>query len=358
MNHIKFFFSTITIFGLISCTNHYKHIEAHENPLCIIDQSYKVSQINLSDNHVDTLLSFPDIYPVGVRLYENNIIIKTAKSDSCIRVYDRLSLEEKWITGIHGQGPQDVLTPDFYVSLPDSQSLFQMIDVSDRSNILLDFGQKRLTKKRLPEYLGFSASVNITDNFTIGTLNNSVTMFFIHNNGTANNISVSYDIECDRNIEDLLGERIGYLLSAMTFANQNRGRIIVPHYFFDEYSIYDFFGNLLNKICLSTERFNERKAAKTILDNGSYIGYVSGFAKQDACYLVRSYFPNSSEPSAQQQLIKVDWNGTPSAIYNSDFKIIGQFSISEDNKLYVISQSEGEQEGYYLLCCDLNTATV
>lgn len=301
------------------------------------------------DDKADTLLVFADAYPVGVGVYEDDIVIHTVMSEYQIAIYDGETLQQKWATGRSGQGPEDVLNPNFFASLCSSDTLLQMIDVSDNSHIYINVDRRQLTKQRLPEYIGFSSDINMLKGFTVAAKNIGDCMFYIYDDSQMHLTSVPFEISVDDNFREKIGGRLGYYLSCHTYANREHDRIIVPHYFFDEYSIYDFSGKLLKKMSLSQDRFDEVSATSDLLDsNNPYMGYVSGAVTADACYLLRAKFPNQKDDAESQLLVKTDWDGVPLKIFKPQQAITGKFCIADGN-LYAITKSTGEEEIYYLM---------
>lgn len=338
----------LIFFALCGCKKN-DCVTQSENPLEIGNSNYRNLQSVWLDS-ADTLLTFDDCFPVGVNLYGNSIVIKTAKSDSCILVFDKSTLTLKWQTGAFGLGPHDVINPEFYANICQNDSLFQMIDVSDKSSLYLDIPGRILSKKTLPDYIGWSSSVNVFDQFVVGALNTEECMFYIFDKNNMHMQSIKSEINCGDGVRRKVGQNIGYLISCLVFANEEKNTIIVPHYFFDVYSIYDFSGKLLKKICLSKESLNEERIAEQVIDNESYIGYVSGFVAGDAYFFNRSFFSSQESGVHSQQLLKVGWDGTPLKAYYCDSRIIGQFCIDDDRFLYaIVNDANSDEENFYLL---------
>lgn len=140
----------------------------------------------------------------------------------------------------------------------------------------------------------------------------------------------------------------------MTFANENKNKIIVPHYFFDEYSVYDLSGKLLKTICLSDDKYDESSVADIVISSNSRIGYVNGFVTNDACYLMRIYDSGQNEGEIIKQLISMDWDGNPQKAYNMTSPTVGDFYVDSNNHLYLIIGPDDNEETYYLVRYDLN----
>lgn len=357
----KLLILTITLsIGMTSCDSKSKTTENHysnNDPLRILNNEFEDAPSFILSEHPDTLIVFSDVYPVGVRIFKDNIIIKATKTDTCINVYDRNNLSLKWKTGVVGNGPEDVLTPTFFASIsPDSIGRFQMADVSDNSHIYLDLDEKKLSKSRFPNYIGYCSSINLSDQYAVAARNIQECMFFIYDKSKKETLPVLFDIDCGESIKSKLGHQIGYMLSALTYANAEKGRIIVPHYFFDIYSVYDYSGKCLRKISLSSNDFNESAAAEKLIDNESYIGFLPSYASFEACYLMRKFASSPQADPEYYQIIKTDWDGIPMAEYRLSVHISGDFCIN-DNKLYGISKiTDPESEDYALLCWNLNLA--
>lgn len=354
--HIQLIVCAILI-AITSCSSKTKNKLSDSNtPLKIQNAEFSTIPNYCLTENVDTLLVFDDTYPVGVRLYGDNIIILTAKSDSCIQIFDKTNLKDKWITGRKGNGPDDVLSPSFFVNCYlNDNSNYNLADVSNNSIIAVGLKSREISKSRMPDYLDYSSSINLFDDYTIATRNNEECMFYIYDNARQSVVNMTFDVNCGEDIRSKLKQNIYYMLSAKTYANYDKKRIIVPHYFFDIYSVYDFSGQLLKKISLSSDDFNEEKASHKLLENSEYIGYASGFVTNDACYLTRAYYPSPQDGVRYEQLLKVDWDGTPKCIYELPNPIIGDFCIDYDSNLYSIIKSiDSDMEVYYLLRFDLN----
>lgn len=323
--------------------------ELEETPLSIKNQKYgEVPMLNLTESY-DILMKFQDKYPVGVRLFKDYILIKTAKSDTCVFVYDKNTLSQIWRTGVNGNGSEDVLNPTFFASVnPDSLGRFQMADVSDNSHVYIDIKEKTLTKSKLPQYIGYSSSINFFDKYCVAAKNSEECMFYIHNKEKKETLPILFDVKLGENIKSKIGPNISYMLSAITYASENKNRIIVPHYFFDMYSIYDFSGKFLRKISLSSNNYDEQKAAENLLNNEGYIGYSPSFATSDACYLSRKAFKSPQGEAEYMQIIKTNWEGEPLIIYNLTSPLIGEFCIDEEY-LYGICKIIDENDETYLL---------
>lgn len=352
----KIIIGLLTLIMAQSCISKSKsefNSDLNDTPLKIRNVKYRDIPSSHVSESADTLIVFHDIYPVGVRIFNGNIFIKAAMSDTCILVYDKESLSPIWKTGVKGNGPEDVLTPTFFASVNnDSLGRFQMTDVSDNSHIYIDPRTKELTKSRLPDYTGYSSSINSLENYFIATKNTEECMFYIHNKDTKETLPVMFDIDCGQEVKSKLRGNIGYMLSAMTYANEDNNRIIVPHYFFDIYSVYDFSGRLLRKISLS-EDYNEKTAAENLLLDNGYIGFSPGFIDSKACYLLRTYSSSSHGEAESMQIVKTDWEGTPVMVYALDTPLTGEFCIYE-NKLYGIAKTPSQDtETYALICWNL-----
>lgn len=354
MKTLKYLSCLSAVISMVSCGNDHV-VRDYDSPLKIQNSDYADIAVYALESP-DTLLAFPCSYTVGVSLYKDNIIIKTVMEDSCITVFDRNTLEQKWKTGREGQGPTDVVTPDFFTFIKQDDDVFKMIDVNAGSYVCLDIDEKSITKEPLPDYIGFSSEVNMLKDYTVAAKNNSGYMFYIFDKENQKYTEVPHDIDCGEDLTDKVGHYINYMLSCKTYANQEQNRIITTHFFFDEYSVYDLSGNLLRKISLSDKNYDEKAAANRHLNKEYNIGFQSGFVTADALYVVRFYEPGADGGDESYQLIKMDWDGNPLKVYALDTSFIGKYYIDNDGMLYALTQSDDneDEETYYLTKWTLN----
>lgn len=307
----------------------------------------------------DTIFTYDSDYPIGVKLYGSHLYVIKAKNNQSIDVIDLTTNQKIWETGTIGYGPEDVISPDF-ISFSDTtdRSEYRMIDVNDQSLILINPIERHIHKEKLPKFIGFSSNVAFFDDYTIGVKNNDECMFFIHSNKEKEPVYVENDLILDDAIIDKIGSMSNYMRSVNILSDYTNKRIIAAHYFFDIFSIYDFCGNLLKSSTLSGDSYSVNEEIPRMMYDNAYIGYTNGCSDGKAFYLQRLTHPSSESEPIVRQIIKIDPEGTPTAIIDTDGAIHGQFDIDNDNIYAVVKDVSDNNEYYHIvrwkLCQDLN----
>ncbi len=310
----------------------------------------ELPHIRLGD--ADTLMTYSSEYPIGVKKAGDYLYVTKALTDTLVDVIDLATNQVIWQTARVGHGPDDVVSIDF-ISFGDSStpSEFEMIDINRRSLMFIDPVNKKIRKEPLPDFVGRSTELALFDDCAISLKNNEEGMFSIHPIGGGEDIYVENDIDLGTDVMDKYGPMIcNYALSAIIVPDDVNKRIMVAHYFFDQLSVYDFSGKLLSTTTLSGDSYSAKKSFDDIINERGHVAYPSGFGNADACYLTRTvYGSNRSEPISSD-IIRVDWDGNPTAIIDIENPVIGKYDIDKDNNLYaVVKTVAGENEIYHIL---------
>lgn len=298
----------------------------------------------------DTLLTYSSEYPVGVRADGKYLYVKKALTDTLIDVIDLETNQIIWQTGTVGQGPNDVVSLDF-ISCSDSSesSEFEMYDINGRTLLFIDPVNKEIRKEKFPDFIsGHSADLAFFNDYTIGVKNNEECMFYIQSNDGETHIDVENDIDLGDDIVEKYGSMsCNYILSVSIVPDDVNKRIIAAHYFFDKFSVYDFSGNLLSTTTLSGDSYSTKKAFNNILNENGHTAYPDGYSSGDACYLKRLVYGADRSETISNDIIKVDWDGIPTAIIDTGGPVIGKFYIDKENNLYAIVKSASDDNEFY-----------
>ena len=169
-------------------------------------------------------------------------------------------------------------------------------------------------------------------------------MFFIHSNECDNHVYFVNDIDLGK---DILKRHD--VLSVSIVPNYVNKRIITAHNFFDKFSLYDFSGNLLSTTTLSGDSYSTKNAFDDFLNYKGHTAYLGGASNDYACYLTRVVYGPKKSGIISEDIIKVDWNGIPTAIIDTENPVIGEFYIDEENNLYAIVASDSDDNEYHIV---------
>ena len=301
-------------------------------------------QVDLTDafilNSPEVIYSFTDKYPTDMYVRDSIAYIIQIKSDTCLMA---LNLNSKQIIqsfGTSGHGPNDIISPTFILSVDHMDVLledgfagkFNVIDVNEQTN-------KFVVKKYMDysDKIFHSGETNISGNFIAGReLGKSGKMFYIYDRNTDVVKEMDFYPEI-KNLNPSLD--LNYVYAPSIALNEERNRVLVGMYFFDMFHVYDLSGNRIDTYCLSgncVPSFSRNASSLVDIIESSNTGLVRSFPTKDYCYFLRVKRNNS----ADNMLVKLDWDGNLINAYNITDEIGGQFYIDEKGeKMYVIRHS-------------------
>ena len=283
---------------------------------------------------IETIIEFNDKYPVSLAAKDSLLYVICVKSDTCLHVVNLNTKKLMTSLGTVGHGPNDLINPNFILSLNHSDILLDVGNLHKIIRIKNNAGQIELSADiPYPEPIFLSSELNMSANYIVGRKVDSAeeSMFFIYNKNTKQLIKSDYYPSLSTPVKDK-----NYVYAPVLAANETKNRIIVGMYFFDLLHIYDFSGNQI-QTCSFSEKYTPRidkKAGFIHLEDG-YSGITRAYPTEKYCYLLRS--EKDENGISSDMLIQIDWDGNLIHSYKFEDHVSGQFYVNEDsNTLYII----------------------
>lgn len=305
---------------------------------CNKNYTEKFHQLNLSNHSIidstTTIIEFDDKYPVSLAAKDSLLYVICVKSDTCLHVVNLNTKKLMTSLGTVGHGPNDLINPNFILSLNHSKILLDVGNLNKIVRIENNAGQIELSEDiPYPEPIFLSSELNMSTNYIVGRKVDSLegSMFFIYNKNT-NQLIKS---DCYPSLSTPVKDK-NYVYAPVLALNESKNRIIVGMYFFDLFHIYDLSGNRIKTFSFS-EKYTphiDKKGGFIHLEDG-YTGIIRAYPTKEYCYLLRSEKDKNGDSS--EMLIQIDWEGNLIHSYKFKDHVSGQFYINEDsNTLYII----------------------
>lgn len=302
----------------------------------------------------DTIFEFKKDYPVALRVIDDAIIVTKIHSDSAIIIIDKKSGKPLFNIGLVGIGPKDVLMPRMLNNpiVSNSKELI-MTDVNAGKLLRLNITDGNINQTPLPEYMRGMAYINLfSDKMVASKVGNTDNMFMIYDISENSSHDVKFPFELSEDNINMLGAGLQTFMSSNIFANEEKDRIISSMYYFDIYNVFDFNGNLKRCVSLGSESIDINKSIENIFSGQEFWRYSIGFATNEECWLKRiknrADLNKDETITISQQLIKTDWEGIPSAVYQLPNDLLN-FCIDNDCLYGIINQINNDNESYYII---------
>lgn len=282
-------------------------------------------------NSAETIIEFDDKYPIDINISDSLLFINQIQSEYCFTIVNLTTKKEIQALGRTGNGPEDLISPNFISSINKNEILIEDINLNKRFKAETVNGNIKLVEyNKIPEEIGRNSETNMSDNFIAGRKVgfNEGKMFFIYNKNT--NAIVEEDFfPVIEGISDK-----NYAFAPTIALNENKNRVIVGMYFFDMFHVYDLTGKRMNTFCFSKNCIPPVSGTMLDLDNG-YSGIIRTFSTNDYCYLFR--ITRKPDSPTEKRIIQIDWNGNLINSYQFTDEVSGQFFVDEDSqKLFII----------------------
>lgn len=323
----------------LSCSSRHRASETADG-LGIVSEYEGVREQHLST--IDTVLSFEDEYPVDLEINGDKLYVTFIQQDSTIKIYDKRTGSLIKSTGIHGNGPEDVLSPEFFSNrFISPENDFVMRDSNGKSIILISDDSMKVEKKILPGFLHEEASMNYTDSYVISnTMMNIGWLFNIWNLRAEDALKVQYPFDLTESALAKVKE-FPTILSPFIYYNKDKGRIIATMYFIDACYAYKLDGTLINTVSLSGKGLNPSECIESYLKPNptGCIRYVPGYGADDYCYAKRVFEIPDIEKGVytvkESEIVKFNWDGEPQSVITVSPEM-RSFCVDGDEKLYSI----------------------
>lgn len=295
----------------------------------------------------DALVAFYEDYPAFLDVRGNRLCVTLVKSDTCLALFDKDSGKPVKRMGVKGGGPQDMQSPEVAKNgrLVDDER-FVFYDLNQQKMFFLD---KEGTLEDFSPLTARYGSLNVTSDYVVGhSTGFDPSLFLMKDRKTGEVKTMDLYPKLPESQEERFKDMLRYMYSSHVLCNEVQNRIVLAMYFFDMIQIYNFQGELQKTIALGKEKdFDAMFSAVT--NNKDYWGYSSAYATKDFCYLRRTLNDGATHDGKQSQIVKMDWEGRVSDIYDLDVKLSGGFCVDEDGKLYGITQDVVDGEEVFLL---------
>lgn len=322
-------FISLFFFSLMSCTSERgKFAKVDLSNSCMLDSP-------------EIVYEFKDKFPVSLTVRDSLAYLIQVKSDTCMSLLNINSGEMISSFGTVGHGENDLLNPNFILSI-------------DEEDVLLDVGNLRKLMRvgyandsvSLSEYMPYpdslfiSGELNLSKNYIVGRKIDAYdkNMFYIYDRNTAS----ICNIPCYPQLEHPIRDYNSVYAPVLAFSEAKK-RIIAGMYFFDLFHVYDLSGRRINSFRFSDDYLPDIKERNLDIRQG-YSGIIRAFPTEDHCYLLRMV--EGAQAGFQKfMLIKLDWDGKLMKSYQFKNHIVGQFYIDEeDSKIYTIERKVDESE--------------
>ena len=294
----------------------------------------------------DTLINWEDLYPRDVRIVGRWLCVLMAKSDTCIYSYDKETGTFRHCMGILGEGPQDMMNPEFFRnSYHEKDEGLKLCDVNTRKSFSLT------PDAQLTDFAPFQqvySSVNSVANSVIGhPLEGKPAMWEMHD-ANGKTLRVGLEPSIPSSVPEKARTNLGYLYSCHVLAESHLRSVIVPMYFFDLIQVYDAQGNLL-KLVSPQEGYDFEQNFQDLLQGNAYWGYPQCFCSERYCYLYRCLTDSRTRQIERSQLLRLDWEGNLIDTIELDRPLWGGFCVEHDTTAYCIVKDIHHDEEVFRL---------
>jgi hypothetical protein len=337
----------VLLYAFVSCSEQKK-----DNTLIRYDLSQSVSL-----NEPEIIFGFEDRYPVFITVKDTIAIIIEVKNNTSFIALDINKKEVLKYFGNHGNGPEDVYSPDFILSTDIEDFLiFQDVNLGR----IRKFDVKGEDKFKIEKFIDYpqeifpGSNLSISSNFIVArTINwEEKNMFHIYNRTDSSVIDVGFYPD----VKELSDRNNG--LAARHALNESKNRIITGMYYIDMFSLFDLSGKRLKSV-----HFSDNYIPPLAWDDdGKYVNFdteknrmgIDVYPTNDYCYLLRSESVND-EGKDINHLIQVDWDGNPVKSYLVPEDDMLGFCIDEKSKkMYTIRHSvTDDNEIFYVVAYSL-----
>lgn len=309
---------------------------------CNLQKSNKkdsFSYIDLSKSVVldsmETIIDFYDRYPTAITIADSLMYVIQTKAEDCMLV---LNLKTKQIIdslGHVGHGPNELLNPNFILSVNKSDVLIEDGNLKKMMRIGRGADSIKLMKYiDYPDPIFLGSEINISEHFIVGRKIDVLEgkMFFIYKKNTDS----IFEVDCFPKLEESVKD-VNYTYAPTIAFNEDMNRIVVGMYFFDMFHVYDMTGKRMKTCCFSEKSIPNVNKKEKILDLSSgYSGVIRTFSTKDYCYLLRMT-QEEDNFSSKCMIIQLDWDGNLINSYLFNDEILGQFYVDEENsKIYIM----------------------
>jgi hypothetical protein len=325
-----------------------------KNDMTYIDLSGTIENISPT-----ILYSSDDKYLTAIDIVDSFMVILQHSVDTTMLV---LNINSKQIVkglGQIGQGPEDVIDPEFIQNMDkDSAGCIYFEDLNTRKLLQVDLRKDNanFSLKKLIEYPDIifpSSELCFSSRYMAGRkVETQGKMFYI------------FDIEKDLLNEidffpvvDELKSNQNYFFAPHLLMNSRKNIVVAGMYFFDMVQLYDLDGNRKKVIAFSKKPVPnvESKGQSLDIRNG-FAGIKAMYATENYCYLLREQqIPinsadnsgNEPEFDTETAFIQLDWDGNLIHSYSIKDEI-GQFCVDEKSKkIYAIQHKVDDMAEFY-----------
>lgn len=303
-------------------------------------------------NSPDTVLMLMEEYPVEMDIYDDVLYVVMAKADTFIHLFNKRTGKLLKRMGTVGNGPEDVLSPEFVRNNYENRAIQKGIEMYDmnKKNRFIAYSDSLASFTKLPEdYLG-CGSLNLNQKYLVGKhIGEKNSLFQIYDLRTRRITNVPVYPEPSSALTDKVQDNLWLMYSANVLCNLNLHKIFVSMYYFDMIQVYDLQGKLQNVICLGKDGDNNEKQFRKLLDRKNYVGYIQCYATSDYAYFRRSLKDGETGDAMNNQIAQVDWNGMVTHVWEVGQGMTSGFCIDQDRYLYCIKKGELQNEEAFLI---------
>lgn len=317
-------------------------------------KTYKLNELSSyctrTVTSIDTLIKYLYEYPRDIAVHNEHLCIAMSRSDTCLYIHDKLTGGFIKRIGVFGEGPKDMMFPEFVKNNFEWDSdRLMMYDSNCHKQFYLNDELELEGFTSLNTLYANMNCVNMSDKYTIGQpLKGETALFQIIHRQTDDVKYVDLYPLLDESLSKELKNNLGYVYSPNILCNFKKNRIMLAMYFFDSMQCYDLSGNLLNAYSFD-KHYNPSNNIRGMKYGKNYVGYSQCYATKDNCYFRLVLNDGRTHDIKENLIVKTDWDGNVIDVIDLGVLLCGGFCV-ENNDLYCITRGiENEEEVYYIL---------
>lgn len=303
---------------------------------------------------IDTLITYLEEYPRDIAIHNGCLCVAMAKADTCLYIYDKVTGDFLKCMGVLGEGPEDVIYPEFVENNFELDgNRLMMYDSNCRKQFYLNNEMELEGFTSINSLYANMNCVNMSDYYAVGQpLKGETALFQIINRQTGDVKYVDLYPQLDQSVSEELKNNLSYVYSPNILCNFKKNRIMLAMYFFDSMQCYDLTGRQINTYSFD-KQYDASSSIKGMKNGQDYMGYSQCYATKDNCYFRLVLNDGRTHNIKENLIVKTDWDGNVVDVIDLGVLLCGGFCV-ENDELYCITRGiENEEEVYYILKFEL-----